>query len=80
MKSWIAPQLNNYIEGNYIDKDLKKMISLIDLGFKRFKRIISFFEIFLAFLKDIIHNLCEGEFLIHFLDDILPNSHINQYT
>jgi len=55
MKSWIAPQLNNYIEGNYIDKDLKKMISLIDLGFKRFKRIISFFEIFLAFLKDIIH-------------------------
>ena len=50
MKSWIAPQLNNYIEGNYIDRDLKKMINLIDLGFKRFKRIISFFEIFQAFL------------------------------
>jgi len=31
------------------------MINLIDLGFKRFKRIISFFEIFQAFLKDIFH-------------------------
>ena len=51
--SWMAPSLDNYVEGEYIDRDFKAIINLIELGFKRLKRIFCFQEICSQFVQDV---------------------------
>ena len=43
LNSWIAPPLENYIEGVHIKRDFRKLISYIELGIKRLKRIYAYF-------------------------------------